>query len=181
MKNRLLGFTLIELMLVITLMAISVGVTSDILVTLVRSSNKTQVNNEIEQQSGFVTSKLEKELRNALKIITASGDVNVLVLKTIDGRTVTYTVDTTAGTISRTEVSADGLTSITLPLTVNATGGVKVSCPNGGKCFTISGVSPQIVSYQIQFDQAQIGAGASYKGSITLTNTVVIRNTYYSR
>ncbi|KKS60297.1 MAG: hypothetical protein UV25_C0010G0024 [candidate division WWE3 bacterium GW2011_GWB1_42_41] len=52
------GFTLVELLVVIALLGISIGVTSDILVSLVRSYNKTQIKNEVEQQANFVVTRI---------------------------------------------------------------------------------------------------------------------------
>ena len=57
--NAKKGYTLIELMLVIALLALTAGVTGDIIISLVRSYSKTQVANEIEQNAGFVSLKLE--------------------------------------------------------------------------------------------------------------------------
>ena len=69
------GFTLIELLLVVGLLALTVGITSDILLSIVRTYNKTQVTNEIEQQANFVSLKLEKEIRNAQTVTLEGGGV----------------------------------------------------------------------------------------------------------
>ena len=66
-KNKA-GFTLVEMVLVVGLLAISFGVTSDILISLVRSQTKSRVMNGIEQQANFVSLSIEKELRNAVSV-----------------------------------------------------------------------------------------------------------------
>jgi len=44
------------------------GLTSDMLISLLRSNTKTQVINEIEQQANFVSLKIEKELRDSVDV-----------------------------------------------------------------------------------------------------------------
>ena len=53
------GFTLVEMLLVVFLLALTMGLTSDMLLSLIRSNTKTQVINEIEQQANFVSLKIE--------------------------------------------------------------------------------------------------------------------------
>ena len=176
-KNTEKGFTLIELILVIALLGISVTITNDILVSLIRSNNKTQVINEIEQQANFVSLKIEKELRNARVVNEPlATDINggkTLIFLTRDGSTIQYDVDTDTGVMSRTLNGGTkyNLTSNAIP------GGVLVSCgsPN---CFSVLGYNPQIINMNINFNQAQPTPTSSYTGSISIKSTVVIRNTY---
>ena len=170
------GFTLIELVLVIGLLAISVGVTNDILISLIRSNNKTQIIGEIEQQSNFVSLKIEKELRNArVASVPADGDSGTtLNFETRDGDQIEYNVDVDSGVVYRVE----GVGGPSLELTNNAIpGGVKVVCgvPN---CFSVSGANPQIVSMKMIFSQSQSNPIASFAGTVNIDSTVVIRNTY---
>lgn len=175
-KNNQKGFTLVELMLVITLLAVSVGVTNDILMSLVRSNNKTQVMNEIEQQSNFVSSKIERELRSARSVSTpiagASGTSLIFEIGG-DGTTIEYSVDTTSGVIKR-KVDTGTLVNIT---SNNNPGGVVAVCGTPS-CFSVSGYNPQIVNVSIKFSQAQPGASSSYTGQTTIQSTIVVRNTY---
>ena len=176
MKNQG-GFTLIELVLVIGLLAISVGVTNDILISLIRSNNKTQVITEIEQQSNFVSLKIEKELRNARAVsIPLNGESGTtLTFETRDGVQIEYSVDTDTGVINRTE----GLAGSALELTNDASpGGVKVTCEGGSGCFSVSGINPQIVSIKMIFSQSQSTPIAAFAGDVDIDSTVVIRNTY---
>ena len=164
------GFTLIEMLVVVALLAITVGVTSDILISLVRTNTKTQVLNEIEQQANFVSLKIEKELRDA-RLVTAPVEGtpgNTLTFQTKDGVDVTYTLD--GNSIRRT---IGGVTNI---LTSNSSpGGVSVNCSGG--CFSVDG-SPQVVKIDMTFNQAQDEAGVSYSGSAKIQSSIVIRSTY---
>lgn len=171
-KNNQKGFTLIELLLVVSLLAISVGVTNDILISLIRTNNKTQVMNEIEQQSNFLSLKVEKELRNSRTVNLPEAGVSsgntILNFTTRDGTIIEYKV--IDGVIKRNEID---VTSSASP------GGVYAECSgSNGNCFSVSGPSPQVVNINIDFRQAQPGAGNSFTGKVGIKSTIVIRNTY---
>ncbi|MBN1162668.1 prepilin-type N-terminal cleavage/methylation domain-containing protein [Patescibacteria group bacterium] len=165
------GFTLVELLLVVALLGITVGVTSDILLSIVRTYNKTQVLNEIEQQANFVSLKLEKELRSAIDVSVGVDDA--LTISLSDGTTSVYRlVDVSGFGVIRRENQL-----LTYDLTkADMLGGVTVSCGPTG-CFTVAGTSPTIVSYDLVF--AQAGAtDVSFTGSSNISNTIVIRYSY---
>ncbi|MFZ2663992.1 MAG: prepilin-type N-terminal cleavage/methylation domain-containing protein [Patescibacteria group bacterium] len=174
-KGKQEGFTLIELLLVVALLAVSIGVTNDILISLIRSNNKTQVMNEIEQQSNFVSLKIEKELRNARATNTpvAGSSGTILNFSTRSGDIIEYEV--LSGVIYRKLNSG-----LAIAVTSNASpGGVLVSCSGSTDgCFSTFGVNPQIVNINIDFTQAQPGLSRSYTGKVGIKSTIVIRNTY---
>lgn len=173
MRTNQKGFTLIEMMVVVALLAITVGVTSDILISLVRTNTKTQVLNEIEQQANFVSLKIEKELRDARLISQPEngGSGNTLEFQTKDGSTVTYSLGTDSRVLMRT------VTGVNLPVTWDGSpGGVAVSC--GGNCFEVIGSSPQVVKINMTFRQAQDEAGVSYSGEAKIESSIVVRSTY---
>lgn len=179
--NNQKGFTLIELMLVVVLLGVSIGVTNDILMSLVRSNNKSQVMNEIEQQSNFVSLKIERELRNARSITTpiASGSGTLLKFETKSGLIIEYDVyvinDSSLGLIRRRVGGSGAWTNVT---SNNNPGGVLAACISGSSCFSVSGFNPQIVNINIKFSQAQATANSSYTGKTSIQSTVVVRNTY---
>lgn len=168
------GFTLIEMIIVVVLLAVTVGMTSDILMTLIRSNTKTQVLNEIEQQANFVSLKIEKELRDAISV--KSDFPNTLSFTTRDGTQVTYTCDDNAegGTVGNITRSVDG--GDPYPVTSgNSPGGVDVVCST---CFSIVSTNPEVVKINMEFKQAQQGAGLSYSGSAVIDSSIVIRSSY---
>jgi len=178
-KHNQQGFTLIELLIVVALLAISVGVTNDILISLIRSNNKTQVMNEIEQQSNFISLKIEKELRNArmVNVPSAGSSGTVLNFSTRGGDIIEYEVGTSSGVITR-KLNSEASVNVT---SNNAPGGVLATCsgPSGASdCFSVSGVNPQIININVDFNQAQPGFGRSYSGKVGIKSTIVIRNTY---
>ncbi len=169
--NKQRGFTLIEMLLVVLLLALTVGLTSDMLLSLIRSNTKTQVINEIEQQANFVTLKLEKELRDAIDANTASSG-NSLVITLRSNSQVTYQL--TSGSVLQRNIGAGfvDLTSNSSP------GGVVVSCSTPPMCFDVIGSNPKSVVTKLIFDQAQAGAGSSYKGDVKIESTITIRGDY---
>lgn len=166
------GFTLVELLLVVALLTISVGITGDILLTLVRSFSKTQVLTEIEQQSNFVSLKLEKELKSASSVSAPDSDDYGSTL-TFEGANGTVSYSLAGGILSRNGVA---LTSNENP------GGVVVtcSCPDGADaCFVREGTgNPEIISFCLTFTQAQTGAAAAFTGEVEVEKTVVLRRSY---
>jgi prepilin-type N-terminal cleavage/methylation domain-containing protein len=167
------GYTLIELLLVITLIAISVGVTSDVLLSLIRSYNKTSTINEIEQQANFLGSKLEKELRNATNVQAPTS--NRLSFE-YNGATVYYNIANNniyRSTTTWSTTNTDAL--VATPAILGTPGGVNLVCD--GSCFTLSGSNPQIVGLSMILRDSGAG-GIAFKGEIHIKNTIVIRNTY---
>jgi prepilin-type N-terminal cleavage/methylation domain-containing protein len=170
------GYTLIELLLVVGLLAISVGVTSDILLNLVRSYNRVQVFNEIEQQTNFIVQKLEKEVRNA-EVAVHSADGKTLDL-VAGGQDIRYQVSD-AGVMTRT-VTDGGSTSEVLNEAGNL-GGIFIDCTlntdfNG--CFFTYPDRPIRVIYDLRVRQSQQGAFTSETGAIQIYNYIVLRRSY---
>jgi prepilin-type N-terminal cleavage/methylation domain-containing protein len=185
-KNKQGGFTLIEMLIVVVILAIVVGMTSDMLMSLIRSNTKTQVINELEQQANFVSLKIEKELRDADIVNTfydsTCPEYLCLRFRRRDGKNITYKLEPVPGTSPvayKLQRSLEGLADGNfLDLTsVESIGGVLISCINA-KCFEVIGTSPQTVKINMIFNQSQKNAGASYKGNIKIESSIVIRSTY---
>jgi prepilin-type N-terminal cleavage/methylation domain-containing protein len=180
MKNQQ-GFTLIEMIIVVVLLAVTVGMTSDILMSLVRSNTKTQVLNEIEQQANFVSLKLEKELRDAIDATVSDGGATLKFTRRGDvSEEVTYHFSESdgVGILQRVVGTYDVNTNPYVPVTSSASpGGVNISCLNGS-CFAVVGTNPKVVKINMLFEQAQSSAGVSYSGSAKIESSIVIRSTY---
>ena len=168
------GFTLVELLLVIAILGIAVGVTTDILLSLVRSYGKTQIINDIEQNANFVTAKLEKELREANSVtdVTSGGIPEISLV--LDAKTVYYRLAN--GELLR-RVDSSSYQNITQD---KDPGGVFVACGSvdGISCFNVVTGSPTIVSYSFIFSQPSTITGSVFSESIETGGTVVIRNSY---
>jgi prepilin-type N-terminal cleavage/methylation domain-containing protein len=175
------GFTLVELLLVVALTALAVGVTGDILVSLIRGYNKTNVINEIEQNANFISQKMNKEIRNAVEIVQldtagtsppTQGETSTEVtFVDRDGITINYTI---ANDIITRNYDSGGDEPLNINLPPN---GVKVSCP-GGVCFTLLEDNPQVLQISIMIEQAGDPSTVVFQGDIMIEDTVVIRDTY---
>jgi len=174
------GFTLVELLLVVALTSLAVGVTGDILITLIKGYNKSTVINEIEQNANFVSQKLNKELRNATQITQLDptgaspplqGETgNEITFTDRNGITINYKV--LNGVMTR-NYDGGGDAALTLNSPPN---GVTVSCTVA--CFKLLEDSPQVVQISIIIEQAGSPTTVVFKGDITIEDTVVIRDTY---
>lgn len=180
MKNK--GFTLVELLVVVSLIIIVVGVAGDIVVTVVRSYNKTQITNEVEQNANFVINKLEKELRNATEVVSVDAQSVVFVQTLSDGSTqnVTYSiVDASDEFGAEDEVYALAKTvgsGDPLALTnYNSPRGVTVN--PGNTNFEPVSSNPDTV--RIKLTLRQVGnPTVQFTQSTTLEKTVVVRGSY---
>ena len=168
--NNQKGFTLIEMLLVVLLLALTVGLTSDMLLSLIRSNTKTQVINEIEQQANFVTLKLEKELRDA---IDANIDDSSLVITLRSNSQVTYQLN--ESNVLQRQVGAGGFVNLT---SSSSPGGVKVTCADASPCFDVTATNPKTVVTRLLFEQAQVDAGPTYRGDVKIESTITIRGDY---
>lgn len=184
MRKTSLGFTLIELLIVVALVIISAGVTSDIILTLIRSYNKTGISNEIEQNGNFLTLKLERELRDAIYIDTTNTNASKLVFTIVNltggNDIITYEVkavsngSTGVDSVVRTINSGPEvlLTNNSTPegITVKIGGGLNTNN------FTLIGANPTVV--KINFEMSQVGSGNQFTGLTTIRDTIVVRGTY---
>ncbi len=170
-NEKLAGFTLIELLLVIALLGITVGLTTDILLSLTRSYGKTQILSDVEQSANFATQKLEKELRKATNVSVLS---NVAIVRFSDGSCSFYRVQ--SNELQRLNTANCLVAGTYEGLTKNVSGGVAVAC--SGSCFTVTGTSPQIFSYSLVFAQPTTVTGINFSAQVISKNTIVIRNTY---
>ena len=62
------GFTLIELLVVIVILSMIAGVSSSIFLSVIRSNNKANIINEIQQNGNIILQTLEASLRNARSV-----------------------------------------------------------------------------------------------------------------
>lgn len=183
-KNR--GFTLVELLVVVSLIIIIVGVAGDIVVTVVRSYNKTQITNEVEQNANFVINKLEKELRNATEVTHPAvgvSDNTVTFIKTLSNGT-TQTIEygvvdandefgANAGVFALAR-TVDGGSPIAL---TNYTTPLGVTADQGGTSFELITSSPDTV--KVILTLRQVGNPAvQFTQSTTLEKTIVVRGSY---
>lgn len=69
------GFTLIEILVVISIIGILTAITADIFIQIIRGSNKANIVTEIKQNGDNILNQLERVIRNAEEV-TAMGSTN---------------------------------------------------------------------------------------------------------
>ncbi|HLD51190.1 hypothetical protein A3K34_01275 [candidate division WWE3 bacterium RIFOXYC1_FULL_40_10] len=171
-KNSKTGFTLIELMIVVVLLAISVGVTGDVLASLIRSYNKTQVLNEIEQQANFVRLKLDKELKGASNVTAGAASISFDTGTPIQSIVYEVANNEVLRHVDGSNEQSDKLTNKL------GAGGVNVTC--GGECNNVCFNKLSNLSAQ----RAVIEICMLFRSSSTLpgfTSSSVLRNVIVSR
>lgn len=179
-KHNSLGFTLVELLVVIGLIAVTAGVSSDIVLNIVRSYSKTKVTNEIDQIANFVFLKIEKELKTALSITSPSSgspSETLSFTKTINNsiREVVYE-KTVEGGIRRKVNSTPGADDGTFEdlFEVSPTSPVI----SNSDVFTLVNASPAAVRVKFLFIQNSANGSPIFSGNISLEQTIVLRGTY---
>ena len=167
-NNSQKGFTLLELVIVIGLMALTVGVTGDILLSLVRSYTTTQIETELEQNANFVLLKLEKELRNAESVSEISDSSLSFFIKDANNSEVKVVYSVTNGVVTR-QVGAGSLDTLTNTSNSN---GVLVNC---SPCFSrVGSAPPDIIKISMEFDTKSSNINAP----VTVENTIIVRKSY---
>lgn len=163
------GFTLLELLIVIALIIITAGVSTDIIMNLVRSYSKTKITNEIEQAGNIALLKLEKELKTATEASLLSSSEVTLTRNIADVPTqVEYSI--VDGELFRSQDGgADVVVIESLP------GGVEIANTDN---FTLIQTDPTVISIKLQFQQAETTVNPVLTSSVTLEQTVVLRGTY---
>ncbi len=170
------GFTLIELLLSVALLALVIGMSTDIIMTLVRTNTKTQVVNEVEQVTNFLSLKLQNDIKNSLFAEISPGGT-ILTLTKVNGDEIIYTVDSATGQITW-NLTGSGLGDLRLT-DVDGNKGVMVSCISGSQCFEIEGGGhlPTRVKTNLEFSQRNL-AGTIFDSSVYLDDTFTLRGSY---
>lgn len=164
------AFTLLELVVVIGLLAVAFGVTSDILISLVRSQSKTQTFVSLEQQANFVSLKIEKDLRNAVDV--ALNGSTLQITKKNATNPVEYRLN--GNVVERRDNNVDwyALTDNVSP------GAVAVSCIPSKPCFSVSAGDPKVTTISIRFSALTSNNIVVNTGNIDINDTIVVRSTY---
>lgn len=188
------GYTLLELLIVIGLIGLTVGVTGDIILSLVRSYTKTQATNELERTSNYAVSKIEKEFKNAVSNVTfgTSTDSVSFYTKYYNNSTlypVSYrytpgcpSTDTgNTGCIQRCDKLEASCTVAGDWKPITDTDSVIVAT-NGGKVFSKAsrdGTTPIALSINMKLTKNINGSiNNPFSGELVVKTTVVAKGTY---
>ena len=166
------GFTLVELLIVVSVVLITVGVAGDLIVSIVRSYNKTKAYNEIEQNGNYALAKMTYDIRNAKSITTCSS--STLTMTDQSGNTITYNVTSSSLPYRITRSQSNISSGVILAMTnEDSTEGVNVT---SATTFTCQTTAPAWVRINLTLAQAKTGLAAtsSYSASNNFDTTVQV-------
>jgi len=177
------GFTLIELLISIALLAFVVVLSSDTIITIVRTNTKAQGANEVESVANFLSLKLQNDIKNSLDA-TVTNDNRTLTLTKRDGSTVVYrAVPYSSGdsppylTWLIPELIPDEI-SEEVPLTNDSSSG-KIGVECDGKCFVKTGGGTHPVSTTISLRIFQFNSpGTIFSSEVNFNDTFTVRGSY---
>ena len=173
------GFTLIELLISIALLAFVVVLSSDTIITIVRTNTKAQGANEVESVANFLSLKLQNDIKNSLDA-TVTNDNRTLTLTKRDGSTVVYrAVPYSSGDsppyltwLIPDEISEE------VPLTNDSSSG-KIGVECDGKCFVKTGGGTHPVSTTISLRIFQFNSpGTIFSSEVNFNDTFTVRGSY---
>ncbi|MBI2616831.1 type II secretion system protein [Candidatus Gottesmanbacteria bacterium] len=93
MKSQKAGFTLIELMIVITLVGIIGTITTQVFLINVRSQNKSEIVKEVKQNGDYASAAMEIMIRNAIDVPSLQCNAQAadqLTITNQDGNSTTF-------------------------------------------------------------------------------------------
>lgn len=171
------GFTLIELLLSIALLTFVVAVSSDTIITLVRTNTKAQGANEVEAIATFLSLKLQNDIKNSLDAVV-TGSYRTLTLTKRDGSIVIYKAVPASGSnppYLKWQISGE---TAEVPLTNNSSSG-KIGVECTGNCFVRSGGGSYPVSVTINMRIFQFNApGTIFSSEVLFNDTFTVRGSY---
>ena len=168
------GFTLVELLIGITILAVIAGISGDMVISSIRSYNKSQVLNTITQNGNYALGVLRDDIQNA-KSLTCNNSYQ-MTLTNRDGANVKYTLAPT----NCTGANVNG--SLTRNINTGASSTVHVwdndPSPTGSASSGFS-CNGNLVSVTLVLGQACIGGSRMDTTATTvLKSSVVVRGGY---
>ncbi|MBD3366427.1 prepilin-type N-terminal cleavage/methylation domain-containing protein [candidate division WWE3 bacterium] len=169
------GFTLVELLVSVALLSVVIGLSTDIIITLVRTNTRTQAANEVEQITNFIFLKLQNDIKNSVSA-QATGNNRTLRLTKRNGYRITYQVDNTTAPTSFTWQDQTG-SPVSL-LDVDAERGVAVEC--AGSCFQVTSAAgvPDRVDVNLHIFQVNAPVGSIFAAEDYISDTFTVRGSY---
>lgn len=176
MKKRNQGFTLIEILIVIALMAVLTGVGADLFINSLKAYQKSQIMNQLSQNGNYVMSTILNNARNAKEIslegtnrLTITDPSQITTIFTITSETIG---EKTVGVIKKKVGETEEIIT-----NYNAATGVDIVTSDSS--FSLSTDTPKTLTVTLKIQQAPLTPlNRAYDTTVTLTNSVIIRGEY---
>lgn len=176
--NTKRGFSLLELLVSISIIAVLGTVISQVLFTTLRTNTKTEILKEVKQNGDIALETIQRLIQGARSVSSTCSDTGTtatsLAIVDRNGETITFScvLDGTATRIAST--SASGTEYLT-----NKTVTLGETCVGTSLQFVCTGGGSAPPSIQISFQLTQTGTpGAQYEqGQIQFQSSVSLRNT----
>ena len=165
------GFTLIEILVVVGLLAVMAAIGSNMFFTTLRSSNKSKTLTTVKQNGDYALTTIERLIRDSEKVIINSdgslcvAGMNKIKTKRLDGSEVEFTCEG--------EGTANGLIASNSARLISSD--VKLdSC--SFDCSSQGEFYPQIVAIDFTLSQAAVTTRPEEQASVNFRTTVTTRN-----
>lgn len=179
------GFTLVELLVVISLFSILAAAGTEIFIPMVRSYNKANIQNEVNQNGNYILTLIADQIRNAKRVVAYSSDSrsSSIQIEDYDGNLTTFnrvgdntgctSPDPKNGYLQMSRVGRNSLTNVPLN-NLDKKNGVNV------ENFVVdvdNSVSPYSVSISLSLSQGcATSSTVDYLARSVFSTTVTLRN-----
>ena len=174
MVNKNKGFTLIEILVVVGILAIIAVVSSNMFFTVFKSSGKTKVLTKVKQNGDYALTVMERLIRDSQEVSSSctSGMASIKV-KRFDGSEITFSCDLAQGLIASS--SGQRLTSSEVKVDSCS---FDCGCPTAYPNCTSEGTKFYPKTVTIKFTLSQVGATVrpEEEAIINFQTTVSTRN-----
>jgi prepilin-type N-terminal cleavage/methylation domain-containing protein len=170
-NNQAKGFTLIEILVVVGLLAIIAVISSNMFFTTLRSSSKSKTSITVKQNGDYALATMERLIRDSEEVIANSdgsvcvADMNKVKIKRLDGSEVEFACEE--------EGTADGLiasNSARLTSENVKLDSCSFDCSSQGEFY------PQVVAISFTLSQATVTTRLEEQASLDFKTTVTTRN-----
>lgn len=169
MKKNINGFTLIEIMVVISIFAIIAVVGGNLFFSILKGATKSKTMESVKQNGNYALAAMERNIRNARKIVNS--DYNFLEIDNPDGGTTTR--------FSCEDLDADNNFEIASNSSRLISSEVKVY-PDCAGVFNVikgeAGASPDVVVISFELTQANASLRPEEQSTVNFKTTVTLRN-----